>query len=447
MRLKTTLASAALVLASLGLDVRDARAGACAFPTGDRRRIVWTQDDTGIIYNKGRGIERMMIDGSSSAQLVEVPGTGALDFDVSPDGAWLAYTQPGRIGPDCTGAEPEIRTMRLSDGAPGRKLREAKGHFTTVRFSPDGQYLAANLKEFGATPSSQILIYDRSLNFIGRFDDWGGILWRGDGRQLGIVSWNAISVWDTRAWEQIKSIKRPVGRIGQVAWSPNGAWLAVWVESDKGCDTDPAKSELVIFDTTTWTVFKSIPQPGRCALELAWNPRTDAPVLAGFVREPLPAKAPKGTRATHRIAVWNTRSWEEVGGSPTGTDRAADLVWSHSGERIAVGFDDVLVFELGDLGSPPGATNEPRSISDDQLPPRSGRPRKRRRRALLRARRSRPRAPPRPRRPLPWPPRPLPRRPSPCRRPPRPRAPSPAPRRPRARATTRGAEPSASGRR
>lgn len=374
MRLKTTLASAALVLASLGLDVRDARAGACAFPTGDRRRIVWTQDDTGIIYNKGRGIERMMIDGSSSAQLVEVPGTGALDFDVSPDGAWLAYTQPGRIGPDCTGAEPEIRTMRLSDGAPGRKLREAKGHFTTVRFSPDGQYLAANLKEFGATPSSQILIYDRSLNFIGRFDDWGGILWRGDGRQLGIVSWNAISVWDTRAWEQIKSIKRPVGRIGQVAWSPNGAWLAVWVESDKGCDTDPAKSELVIFDTTTWTVFKSIPQPGRCALELAWNPRTDAPVLAGFVREPLPAKAPKGTRATHRIAVWNTRSWEEVGGSPTGTDRAADLVWSHSGERIAVGFDDVLVFELGDLGSPPGATNEPRSISDDQLPAAIGAP-------------------------------------------------------------------------
>ena len=72
--------------------------------------------------------------------------------------------------------------------------------------------------------------------------------------------------------------------------------------------------------------------------------------------------------------MWNTRSWEEVGGSPTGTDRAADLVWSHSGERIAVGFDDVLVFELGDLGSPPGATNEPRSISDDQLPAAIGAP-------------------------------------------------------------------------
>ncbi len=368
-RLRSTFASVALVAASIGLDVRAAHAaGACAFPTGDRRRIVWTKDDTAVIFNKGRGIERMMIDGSSSAQLVEVPGTGALDFDLSPDGAWLAYTQPGRIGPDCTGTEPEIRTMRLADGAPGRRLREPKGHFTTVRFSPDGQYLAANLKEFGANPSSQILIYDRSLNFIGRFDDWGGILWRADGRQLGIVSWNAISVWDSRAWEQVKSIKRPVGRIGQVAWSPNGAWLAVWVESDKGCDADASKSELVVFDTTTWSVFKTIPQTGRCALELAWNPQPEAPVLAGFVREPLPDKAPKGTKPSHRIAVWNTRTWEEVGGSPTGTDRAADLVWSNSGERIAVGFDDVLVFELGDLGSPPGASNEPRSISDDQLP-------------------------------------------------------------------------------
>ncbi|MFN7953058.1 MAG: WD40 repeat domain-containing protein [bacterium] len=358
----------ALAMASVAVDARAARAGACAVPTGDRRRIVWTADDSGLIYNKGRGIEWMKLDGTSTTTLVEVPGAGALDFDLSPDGNTLAYTQAGKIGADCAGLDPEIRTLRIADRVAGRRLKEPKGHFTSVRFSPDGAYLAANLKDFGAKPTSQVLIYDQALNFIGRFDDWGGIVWRGDGRQLGIVSWNLISVWDSRAWEQIKSLRRPTGRIGQVAWSPNGAWLAVWVEGDKGCEVDASTSELVIFDATTWTVFKTIPQPGRCALELTWNPRVDAPVLAAFVREPLPKGAPANARPSYRIAVWNTRSWEEVGGSPTGQDRASDLAWSHSGERIAVGFDDVLVFELGDLGSPPGAANEPRSISDDVLP-------------------------------------------------------------------------------
>lgn len=361
-------AAVALATAVIAIDASLARAGACAFPTGDRRRIVWAGDDSGLFYDKGRGIEWMKLDGSATNTVVEVPGPGALDFDLSPDGTTLAYTQPGKIGADCTGVDPEIRTLRLGDRVAGRRLKEPKGHFTSVRFSPDGTYLAANLKNFGAKPTSQVLIYDQSLNFIGRFDDWGGIVWRGDGRQLGIVSWNLISVWDSRAWEQIKSLRRPNGRIGPVTWSPNGAWLAVWVESEKGCDVDASASELVIFDATTWTVFKTVPQPGRCALELTWNPKVEAPVLAAFVREPLPKGAPANTRPSYRIAVWNTRSWEEVGGSPTGQDRASALVWSHSGERIAVGFEDVLVFELGDLGSPPGETNEPRSITDDVLP-------------------------------------------------------------------------------
>ncbi len=340
--------------------------GACAFPTGDRRRIVWTTDDAGLIYNKGRGIEQMMLDGSATTTLVEVPGPGALDFDVSPDGSVLAYTQPGQIAADCSGIDPELRTMRIVGQAPLRRIKEPRGHFTAVRFSPDGQHVAANLKDFGAAPKSQVMIYDSSFNFVGSFDDWGGILWRGDGRRLGIFSWNAISIWDARDWTQLKSIRRPEGRIGQVAWSPDGAFLAAWTESEKGCETDPSGSQLVIFDAATWTVTKTIPEPGRCALDLAWNPKVGAPVLAGFLRE-TPAKGPpKNGRPSYRIAVWNTHTWEEVGGSPTGQDRAAALVWSHSGERIAVGFDELLVFELGDLGSPPGASNEPRSLIGEE---------------------------------------------------------------------------------
>jgi WD40 repeat protein len=185
-------------------------------------------------------------------------------------GGWLAQSPDGKLL-----AVPCGRFVALFDagtGEPAGRLKTASNWAFAPAFSPDGQRLAVGCRNEGGestvavfdVPSRQVIAtcagldgkvfrvaftpdgkqlvttaQDRAVRFweaatgkslfrFGLTADATGLAFSPDGKTIGTTSTDGkVVLWGGDEWRQARTLDGPAGSVRQVAWSPDGKWLAV----------------------------------------------------------------------------------------------------------------------------------------------------------------------------------------------------------------------------
>lgn len=229
----------------------------------------------------------------------------------SPDGALcaIAYTL----------SSPYIGVYRTSDWSL-IALSSALDATYAVAFSPDGSLLAVG-REGGA--GNKLILYNTS--------DWShfspasqppsrvtGIAWSPDGATLAVSHWSSPGVtrYRTSDWAKLSDpASLPVGDGYCVAWSPNGAMLAV------GSYGYPS---IAVYNTGDWSKRSAPTGPGNYIYGLAFSP--DSALLAAAWGQ-----------STY-LAIYQTSDGSAITGPaspPAGI--AKSIAFSADGTLLAVG--------------------------------------------------------------------------------------------------------------
>lgn len=140
-----------------------------------------------------------------------------------------SYSTHVAFAPDGTrvvrsGAGGTIQLMETRNGARLDTLNIAiPGEVAGVAFAPDGQVLAVA----GADGQVRLWLMERS----GQARPWFAlpgeqVAFSPDGRIVATARGSAITLWDTNDGSLVRAMGRSPGRLGALAFSPDGRWLA-----------------------------------------------------------------------------------------------------------------------------------------------------------------------------------------------------------------------------
>jgi TolB protein len=124
-----------------GLDLATGREYALGPTDGDRAGARWAPDGSAIFYRcNGVGVCRMTPDGKEIGIAFGLD-SGQGDPAVSPDGRWIAYTDP------LDGSEDAF--IMRTDGSDRRRITDDPGRTYGMDWSPDGRFLGYNTEVDG----------------------------------------------------------------------------------------------------------------------------------------------------------------------------------------------------------------------------------------------------------------------------------------------------------
>src|SRR5262249_47742038 len=188
----------------------------------------------------------------------------------------------------------------------------------SVRFSPDGQYLAVS------TLSGLVKIWststDREVATLAHMGDglYHSLAFSDDGRALAISGERKVRVWNLAGTPERQALAGHSGGVTSVAFSPDGTRLA-----------SASKDQTVrIWDPATGRLFRTLSGYSHRVETAAFSP--DGRMLA------------TGDRGG-RIRLWDTRSWAELD-APRGEQPGEMLcvVFSPDGKMLAGSGDNGL---------------------------------------------------------------------------------------------------------
>lgn len=230
----------------------------------------------------------------------------ALQF--SPDGARLV-----------TASEDE--TVRMWDVGTGRELRALRGHGSVVSgvcFSPDGTRVAS------AGWDQTVRVCDAANGreqLVLRGLPWAsfGVTWSPDGRRIAAAGGGTARTWDAGTGEPLGAIAGAIVKVEALAYSPDGATLAVGfqaVSSVAGRD-----STLHLFDPDGKRTLVKLDHRDAVSA-LAWSPDGSRLAAAG---------------AEGRITVWDVTVGKQALQVSLPSGRARAVGFSPDGTRLAGG--------------------------------------------------------------------------------------------------------------
>jgi len=215
----------------------------------------WTPDGRYISFlarregDKGRSLYRIPVAGGEAGKMLE-HDTGISDYSWSPDGQQVAFLARAGVsgevreqreqGFDQVIYEEDWRPVQvwiagISGTSDGPRLIELPGSAADIRWSPDGQHLALTL-----APTS--LVDDRYMH-------------------------RGVKIVDVGSGDIVTEIENP-GKLGEIAWSPDGRYLAMI----SGLDIhDPEQGRLMVADAQSGQLRNILPEYQGHVAAIAWR--------------------------------------------------------------------------------------------------------------------------------------------------------------------------------
>ena len=226
----------------------------------DGRRLAWGGGD-GLIrmWDLDEQVESWMGFTSQGATV------NTLDF--SPDGVFLA-------------SGDALGEILLWDSQSGEKVRNFPSNLSQVldlKFSPDGKTLAYSGVNQGGQPNIWIKEIEtgstRNLRTRDQAFDVYSVAWSPDGRLIATGGVDRVlRIWDVSSGSAVLEIEDVYrGPIRDLAFSPNGEWLATGAEDNEGAKKEMA---LILWDTAVWQDEPPVilPGTGSDVTSLAFSP-------------------------------------------------------------------------------------------------------------------------------------------------------------------------------
>jgi WD40 repeat protein len=199
----------------------------------DAESVDWPQQglfvfDTGEWFEVNRFEDRLMT-------------TGGVAF--SPDGKWLATGHMVRVGekrryfgyvPGGYAVHEYDYVVHIREVATGKIVQSVDGWQQGIRhlmFSPDGKFLAGTagprLRIWDLEGQREVALHKRGSKHF------QGLAFTSDGRYLATVSNDeTVRVWETNTWQEHTTFTWKIGKLLNIALSPEG--LRAAAGSDKG---------------------------------------------------------------------------------------------------------------------------------------------------------------------------------------------------------------------
>lgn len=198
-----------------------------------------------------------------------------------------------------------------------RKIVADGDKIKSITFSPDGKFFALGGKNrvvyVFETFSWEQLKSLELLNALEKLNEQIlDIDFSPDGKQLAVITYRRVTVFDTLKWTQIKTFENNLKQFSSADYSPDGAYFAA--ASRKGT--------ILMWDTHRWNPIRELKGHFEIVSQIGFSP--DGKYLASLSYD-------KTTK------IWETQQWKEIKTFNTEYPSNNQILFSPNGEYLITG--------------------------------------------------------------------------------------------------------------